>query len=68
MVNKTVCHEQEDAETATCSGSPVTRTDDKHVVNIHAMLKENHSTMYIIYLPECKATAIKTTPRKMKVC
>jgi len=42
---KAICRGQEDAEVSTCSGMPVTITDNKHVENIHAMLKENHSIM-----------------------
>jgi hypothetical protein len=42
---KAVCCGQEDAAVATCSGMPVTITDNKHVENIHAILKENHSIM-----------------------
>jgi hypothetical protein len=45
-----ICRGQEDAEVATCSGMPVTITDNKHVENIHNMHKENHSIM-------CKPTA-----------
>jgi hypothetical protein len=41
---KAICDGQEDAEVAPCSGMPVTTTDRRHVENIHAMLKENHST------------------------
>jgi len=36
---------QVDAEVSTCSGMPVTITDNKHVENIHAMLQENHRIM-----------------------
>jgi len=38
-----ICRGQEDAEVATCSGMPVTMTDNKQVENIHTMLQENHS-------------------------
>lgn len=47
---KVICSGQEDAEVATCSGMPVTITDNKHVENIHAILNENQNTM-------CKSTA-----------
>jgi hypothetical protein len=42
---KAICRGQEDAEVATCSGMPLTITDNNHVGNIHAMLKENQSIM-----------------------
>ena len=55
---KAICCGQEDAEVATCNGMPVTITDNKHVENIHAMLKGNHS---IMCMPTAAEVGITTT-------
>jgi len=55
---KAICRGQEGAEVGTCNGMPVTITYKKHVENIHAMLKENHS---ILCKPIAAEVGISTT-------